>query len=107
MPESIPIIKPCYLKDAAEFRRLNENLLLRSLSESRDYIRDRQSQGIDIYFWSYEDRHGYFYMQNPMAQESWAIIYYESRIISAQLTRKIAEAVFAEFPALYRLLCSG
>ncbi len=103
MPESIPIIKLCYLKDAAEFRRLNENLLLRSLSESRDYIRDRQSQGIDIYFWSYEDRHGYFYMQNPMAQESWAIIYYESRIISAQLTRKIAEAVFAEFPALYRL----
>ncbi len=103
MSESIPDIKFCYLKDASEFRRRNKKLLLKSLSESRDYIRDRQSQGIDIYLWSYQGQHGYFYLQKPMAQESWAIIYYESQTVSVQLTRKIAKAVFGEFLALYRL----
>lgn len=103
MPASIPKIKLCYLKDAAKLRELNDNLLWRSLSETRDFIRDKQSQGIDIFLWSDGDQRGYFYLQNPMAQDSWAIIYYEDRIISSRLTQCIAEAVFAEFPALYRL----
>ncbi|NLC88703.1 MAG: methylated-DNA--[protein]-cysteine S-methyltransferase [Clostridiaceae bacterium] len=103
MSESIPAIKLCYLKDAGKYRRLNEGLLLKSLSESRAFIRDRQSRGIDIYIWSYQGQEGYFYLQNPMAQESWAIIFHESGLVSAPLIRKIAEAVFREFPALYRL----
>lgn len=103
MSVSIPKIKFCYLKDAAEFRKLNENLLWRSLSETKDFIRDRQSQGIDIYLWSHEGQEGYFYLQNPMAQDSWAIIFYENQTISSPLLQKIAEAVFEEFPALYRL----
>lgn len=103
MSTSKPTIKPCYLKDAAELRKLNNNLLWRSLSETRDFIRNRQVEGIDIYLWSDESREGYFYLQNPMSQESWAIVYYESQSISAEDTLSIAEAIFNEFPALYRL----
>lgn len=103
MSASIPSIKVCYLKDAAEFRRLNTILFRKNISETRDFIRDKQLQGIDIYLWSDAGQNGYFYLQNPMAQDSWAIIFYESQPISSQLTHRIAEAVFNDFPALYRL----